>query len=269
RASIKPTKLWERKNLREIEILPAVSTVVAKVVPNSPAAVAGLQMGDRIVEVNGVKLYNYAAMADFVEGHPNEPLRLNVERKGKCSEITLTPEKPISPPDEKPRLGVVWDANGKTTLAYPGAIEQVVASVNAMIDTFSALFAKHTDIKMQHLGGAVKIMDVYYRLFNSEQGWRLAIWFSVLMNVNLALLNMLPIPVLDGGHILLALVEGIGRRPISMRILNWIQTGCAVVIILYMLHVTFFDAQDLSFRRQRRPEFKFVTSPPDASNPKQ
>ena len=79
------------------------------------------------------------------------------------------------------------------------------------METFGALFARHSDIKPQHLGGAVKIMDVYYRLFNSEQGWRLAIWFSVLMNVNLALLNMLPIPVLDGGHIVLAIIEAIRR----------------------------------------------------------
>ena len=53
-------------------------------------------------------------------------------------------------------------------------LEQVNSSVAAMFETFGALFARHSDIKPQHLGGAVKIMDVYYRLFNSEQGWRLA-----------------------------------------------------------------------------------------------
>ena len=132
-----------------------------------------------------------------------------------------------------------------------GAIEQVNSSVTAMFETLGALFARHSDIKPQHLGGAVKIMDVYYRLFNSEQGWRLAIWFSVLMNVNLALLNMLPIPVLDGGHILLAVIEGIRRKPISARVINAIQTSCAVLLIGFMLYIAFYDVQDLPWKRSK------------------
>jgi regulator of sigma E protease len=121
--------------------------------------------------------------------------------------------------------------------------------VNAMLDTFGALFARHSDIKPQHLGGAVKIMDVYARLFSSEEGWRLALWFSVLMNVNLALLNMLPIPVLDGGHILLAIVEGIRRKPISHRVISVIQTGCAAALIMFMVYIAFYDVQDLPWKR--------------------
>ena len=102
-------------------------------------------------------------------------------------------------------------------------------------------------------------MDVYYRLFNSEQGWRLAIWFSVLMNVNLAFLNLLPIPVLDGGHILLALIEGIRRRPISVRVISGIQTSCAVVLIGFMLYIAFYDVQELPWKRSKDklPELKF------------
>ena len=134
-----------------------------------------------------------------------------------------------------------------------------------MFETFGALLSRHTDIKPQHLGGAVKIMDVYYRLFNSEQGWRLAIWFSVLMNVNLAVLNMLPIPVLDGGHILLALVEGVRRKPISARIINAIQTSCAVLLIGFMLYIAFYDVQDLPWRRNKdKPaEVKFAPKSPE------
>ncbi len=52
------------------------------------------------------------------------------------------------------------------------------------------------------------IVRIYYLLFESENGWKLALWFSVILNVNLAILNMLPIPVLDGGHIVLAIIEG-------------------------------------------------------------
>src|SRR6266849_2547809 len=259
------TKFWQRKSLRQIRIAPAESAIVAEIVPNSPAAQAGLNRGDRIVAVNGMPLHYFAALSEYVEEHPEGKLELQVERAGKFFPVSLTPEKPISPPKEKPRVGIVWDANGKTTLAHPGAIEQVDASVMAMFETFGALFARHTDIKPQHLGGAVKIMDVYYRLFNSEQGWRLAIWFSVLMNVNLALLNMLPIPVLDGGHILLAIIEGIRRRPISVRVISGIQTGCAVLLIGFMVYIAFYDVQDLPWKRSKEKaiELKFAPKAPE------
>jgi regulator of sigma E protease len=66
----------------------------------------------------------------------------------------------------------------------------------------------------------------------------------VILNVNLALLNMLPLPVLDGGHILLSLIEWVRRRPVSARILNFIQTVFAVLLIFFMLYIAFFDAGD-------------------------
>lgn len=258
------TKFWQRKSLRQIKILPAESAIIAEVKPNSPAANAGLKRGDQVLDVNGVKLWHYAALTEYVEDHTNATLNLNVERKGKCFAVSLTPEKPLSPPDAKPRVGLLWDANGKTKLVHPGAIEQVHSSVVAMMETFGALFARHSDIKPQHLGGAVKIMDVYYRLFNSEQGWRLAIWFSVLMNVNLALLNLLPIPVLDGGHILLSIIEGIRRKPMSARLVSTVQTSCAVALIAFMVYIAFYDVQDLPWKRAKEKpvDVKFAPKAP-------
>ena len=254
------TKFWQRKSLRQIRILPAESAIIAEIVPDSPAAAAGLQHGDRIVSVNGIRLHYFGELSEYIEQHPKEKIDLVAQRGPRSFQVSLTPELPISPPGQKPRVGIVWDANGITTLAHPGPIEQVDASISAMFETFGALLARHTDIKPQHLGGAVKIMDVYYRLFNSEQGWRLAIWFSVLMNVNLAVLNMLPIPVLDGGHILLALVEGVRRKPISARVINVIQTSCAVLLIGFMLYIAFYDVQDLPWKRSKdKPvEVKFA-----------
>jgi regulator of sigma E protease len=260
-----PTRFWQRQSLRQIKIQPAESAVIAKILPDSPAAKAGLKVGDCVRKVNGNAFYHYAAVADYIEEHPNQGLTLRVERKGvEPFDLQVTPVTPVSPPNEKPKLGLEWDGNGKTSLAHPGAIEQIVASVNTMADTFGALFARKSDIKPQHLGGPVKIMDVYARLFNSEQGWRLALWFSVLMNVNLALLNMLPVPVLDGGHILLAIVEGIRRKPLSVRIVSAVQTTCAVLLIGFMMYLAFYDVQDLPWRHNKDKvvEPKFAPQPP-------
>jgi regulator of sigma E protease len=97
----------------------------------------------------------------------------------------------------------------------------------------------------QHLSGPVMIFRIYYLMFESDQGWRLALWFSVILNINLAILNLLPFPVLDGGHITIALVEAIRRRPINVRVLEFVQTACAMLLIGYMLYVTFFDVGDI------------------------
>jgi regulator of sigma E protease len=112
------------------------------------------------------------------------------------------------------------------------------------MSTFHALFSSKSEIGVQQLGGAVMIIRVYSNLFQSDDGWRRVLWFSVVMNVNLALLNLLPLPVLDGGHILLSLVEFVRRRPVSNQILQFIQTGFVVVLISFMLYLAFFDTGD-------------------------
>lgn len=249
------TKPWQRKGLRQIKVAPAHSAIIAEVATNSPVAAAGLRPGDEILNVNGQPIHHFLGLIEYIEANPNTTLTLTIARDGARFDAAVTPEVPINPPDEKPRIGITaWDGRGKTTLTYPGAIEQVRASVMAMVDTFGALFAKKSDVSPQHLGGAVKIMDVYARLFASEDGWRLALWFSVLMNVNLAILNLLPIPVLDGGHIVLATVEGIRRKPISVRLVSAIQTACAVLLIGFMVYIAFFDVQELPWKRGKEKE---------------
>jgi regulator of sigma E protease len=88
----------------------------------------------------------------------------------------------------------------------------------------------------------------------------MVLWFSVVLNVNLALLNMLPFPVLDGGHILLALIEAVRRRPVSAKILQVLQTACAVVLIGFMVFLAFYDTGDWvrSARKDRNEPLIFA-----------
>ena len=87
-------------------------------------------------------------------------------------------------------------------------------------------------------------MGLYYDLFQDSEGWRLALWFSVLLNVNLAILNLLPFPVLDGGHIVMATVEWVSKRPIPSKVLEVVQTTFVLFLLSFMAFVTLKDVGD-------------------------
>ena len=155
----------------------------------------------------------------------------------------------------------------EASIQHPNPIEQVYNSVTSTLKTIGAVASPKSDVKLQHLSGPVGIGRIYYLLFQSERGWQLALWFSVILNVNLAILNLLPIPVLDGGHIVLALIESVRRKPVNMRVLEVIQTSCAVLIIGYMLYITFFDVQDLPFVRKKLDQLEAQSAAKNSQAP--
>jgi regulator of sigma E protease len=272
------TEVWERRSLRQIQIYPKQTPLIAGVDPLGPAAEAGIKPNDIIVAVNGTNIFNPEALTAVLRAGVGRPIVLTIKRGQDLMEKSVTPVMPdvLINNTNVPaflryhRIGIEWEAGGIMAVDYPNPIDQIKGSITAMTSTLGAVLSKKSDIGFQHMSGPVGIGRIYYRLFESEQGWRLAIWFSVILNVNLALLNMLPIPVLDGGHITLAIIEGIRRKPVNVKIIGFIQTGCALLIIGYMLFVTFFDAQDLPWKRQPKlPEIRFTapTTPPAPAQP--
>ena len=104
----------------------------------------------------------------------------------------------------------------------------------------SALVHSHqTGVGPKDLTGPIGILTMLAVWVKTD--YRLALNFLVLLNMNLAIINLLPIPVLDGGHILMAVVEKIRRRPLSSNLWNTSTTGFSVLLISFMLYVTFFD----------------------------
>ena len=237
----------ERKALRQILITSAAKTIVFEIATNSPAAFAGLKTGDEIIALNGEKIYSPAAVDYAQQAMSNtviKPLTLTVQRGSETFDRTITPVLPAQPKNAYPLLGIMaWQGDTNTTLVHPSPVEQIKMSAGQIFNTFGALFSK-SEIGVQQLGGAVMIIRVYSNLFQDEDGWRRVLWFSVILNVNLALLNMLPLPVLDGGHITLSLIEWIRRRPVSGKILEKIQTGFAALLITFMIYIAFFDTGD-------------------------
>jgi regulator of sigma E protease len=255
----RPTHWYERKSLRQVMIAPVFKSTIYEVATNSPAAVAGLQRGDEVVAINGQKIFNPRAISyeeySMTNG-PVTPVTMSIRRGTNEFDCTLTPERPLSPANSGPSFGIVsWQGTTNVTLSHPTPIDQLRESAGQIVATLGTVFSHKSDIGVQQLGGAVMIIRLYTNLFESENGWRLVLWFSVVINVNLALLNLLPFPVLDGGHIALALFEAIRRRPVSAAVLQYLQTACAVILIGFMLFIAFFDTGDwVRSARQNRQE---------------
>ena len=241
---------------------------VEEVFPDSPAAAAGVQKGDRVMKVGGQPVFSTLHIIEAVERNGDKPIVFNLDRKGSPVEATITPQIPVG--ETKPKAGIAFredtlgltlNEQGRRSVVYPNPVEQIRLSALSIVNTLGAVLSPKSKVSAQHLGGPVTIFRTYYVLFQSPDGWRLALWFSVLLNVNLALLNLVPLPVLDGGHITLAIFEIIRRRPIEgaleTRVLETVQTLAAVVLIGFMLFITFFDVQDL-FGGGRGPGMKFA-----------
>jgi RIP metalloprotease RseP len=238
---------------------------------DSPAARAGLQKGDLILTADG-KPTTVNGLIDYIGTKPGTPVTLHVRRDGREFDLRATPQlATIAETGEQRALigftpgtgdGMGFLPMGKYRVVHPGPIEQLRAGVMSIVNTLDAVLSRKSGVSVQHMGGPVMMMNAYYTMLSSPEGLRMALWFSVVLNVNLALLNLLPIPVLDGGHITLAIVEAIRRKPVNVKFLEFVQTGCALMIIGFMVFIAFFDVQDLPFVNGKSSGVKFQKSTP-------
>jgi regulator of sigma E protease len=241
---------WQRAVPPKIMIASAEkSLIVDKIYPDSPASDAGITPGERLVALEGTPLLSYAAISQAIKDHPHAPLHLTIGSGNATWVVTLVPVRPLTPkviPEDAPQTDIGIDLSDKADLiiVHPGPWIQITESANAVRGTLAALFSKNSKVGPSQLSGPLGIMNIFFAVLSSPDGWRLALWLAVLINVNLAMLNLLPLPVLDGGHILLSIIEWVRRRPLSMSILEPLQTGCALLLVSFILYVTFFDVQD-------------------------
>lgn len=252
------TRGWRRKSVRQLLILPAETPIIEKVETNSPAAAAGLQPNDVVRAINGTPIYHPQALVEEINKNPSQELTLTIERSGQTTEAKVRPALLPTEGEKKPRIGIQWA--DKLTIVHPTPVEQIYNSLTSTFNTIAAVASPKSDVKLQHLSGPIGIVRIYYLLFQSPHGWQLALWFSVILNVNLAIINMLPIPVLDGGHIVLGLIESVRRKPLNTRVLERVQAACTALIIGVIIYITFFDIQDLPFVRQKLDKYEPKTN---------
>jgi regulator of sigma E protease len=125
--------------------------------------------------------------------------------------------------------------------------------------------SRQSGVKASDLSGPVGILGALAVQFNTD--YRLALRFLVLLNINLAILNMLPIPVLDGGHIMMAIIERVHRKPLGVRFVEYTTTAFAVLLISFMLYVTWYDIKRLPLFRMMLNRETQIEQPEKPASP--
>ncbi|MBL6827363.1 MAG: site-2 protease family protein, partial [Opitutales bacterium] len=129
----------------------------------------------------------------------------------------------------------------KTITTYPNPLTLIIRRVKDMYLTLTGLVSPQSDVKLRNMSGPVGIVN-HLSVF-AKIGFKKLLWFVVFINVNLAILNLLPIPVLDGGHMMFATIEKVRGKPLPIAFLERAQMLFVVLLFSFMLYVTFFDVQ--------------------------
>jgi regulator of sigma E protease len=248
------TKWFQRGGLRQVGYVPQYESIilgvtkVAKSSKPSPAMKAGFKDEDVLVSMNGQTFKEADACVDFVKSHSSSPITFEILRDKKPMSFTVTPALGMiaSTEEKRPMLGLGFHGEPyrEDAIVHPNPFQQVADSLRMMWTTITSVIAPDSSIGIGHLSGPVGIANLQYQLLQMEDGWRRILGFMVLFNVNLAVLNMMPFPVLDGGHILLAILEKIFGRPVKAKPLEILQTACALGLMSLMLYVTSKDIGD-------------------------
>ena len=238
------TKWFQRNGLRQVGIGPEVDHIeFSSFLQGSPAQKAGFKPGDTLVSMNGRNFSDDAAALAFIKATGAQPIAFEILRNDQPLKFTATPQVPVAPAGKGPMLGVsFYNAPYQNrNLIHPGPLRQVSDTLHMMWTTITSVVARDSSIGVGHLSGPIGIGSLLYQFLQMEDGWRRVFSFMVLFNVNLAVLNMMPFPVLDGGHITLAILEKIFGRPVKAKPLEILQTACALLLISLMLFVSSKD----------------------------
>jgi regulator of sigma E protease len=218
-------------------IRPYLDTTVGRVTPASPAAVAGLRQGDRIVTANGKALAQLSELDAAFDAAKGTAIPLDVVR-GPARFHTTLPAVKINPAD--PYRGFIPPTEVRKLSLVPAlkdSVEQNWKMLRYAFITLGRLFRAEGSVK--ELSGPLSIARISGEML--RRGWMNTVALMAMISLQLGVMNLLPIPVLDGGHIMILLVEGVARRDLSLRVKERIQQVGFAVLAALMLVVLYND----------------------------
>ena len=223
------------------KVEPVIDPIIGKVIPGTPAAEAGLKAGDRIVAVDGKPITSWQEFVEYVRERPGKHITITVERNGQLLNFDLEVGEEVGPDGKKRGIvGVVV----KTDYYYPPFPEALKLAWERTIRSSILIFVAFYDLitgkaSIQGIGGPVMIGKVLGE--SANVGMRMLLDITGLISINLAIINLIPFPGLDGGHILIFLIEAITRRRIDPKLYFAIQLIGIMILLALAVAITVFD----------------------------
>ena len=226
---------------------PTASATVGAVTANSPAARAGLRPGDEVIGINGSSIDTFAELRSYVSLRPNTEMELTILRSGQEATVSVTSAVDVARDEfgNEARIGFLGVAPGQGARVerlpphrlFGAAVDRTIGTVESMIVALGQVITGQRSVK--ELGGPLKIAEVSGQ--QASLGWLNFFWLMTIVSINLGFINLLPIPLLDGGHLLFYLIEGVRRKPLGPAAQEWaFRTGLMVLLAL-MIFITFND----------------------------
>lgn len=245
----KASNFTKRDGVRQIGIAPAQPVIVGNLMKGAPAEASGFKVDDRILSLNGTAVQSPSHFSSLLGDNEGVLVDVVVLREG---EEMVVKTKALVPSngfkrnigeDPVPMIGMGFKGADKATeLVYPTPWESLSATSRMMAVTIGSLVSSDSSVGVQHLSGPVGIGKVKYQILQSEYPIRHMLYFWVLFNVNLAIFNLLPFPVLDGGHITMAVGEWIRKKPLNTKVLEVVQTAFVALLLTMFVYVTMKDS---------------------------
>ncbi|MDI6744032.1 MAG: RIP metalloprotease RseP [Thermodesulfovibrionales bacterium] len=229
----------ENTEVMDIGIMPLLYPEVGEVMKNAVAEKAGIKKGDRIVEIESAPIKTWHDMTAIIHGSPEKSLRLKIKRDENFLELTVTPEKKtFKYPDGAEKhiglIGIVPAGNNlikkynplkAASLGVKRTWDMVVLTFVGVVKLIQRIVPAET------LGGPIMIFQMAGQ--QASLGIMNFFLFMAVISINLGVLNLLPIPILDGGHILFLGIEAVRRKPLSEKVMMIAQRiGLAIIITL-------------------------------------
>jgi regulator of sigma E protease len=230
----------DRFDTGELYLLPEMHPQIMAVRDNEPAQQGGLRPSDVVYAANGERNVSRERLIELIKSNEGKPLTLEVSRSGQSQTLTLTPRKIGS----EILIGATISP-AEFRMVEPSPLEAAKLSLKQnwewttlIFQTLGGLFTRETSVKQ--LMGPVAIADLS-RTAAEQPSWIPIFQLMAMISLNLGLLNLMPIPVLDGGHIAILALEGISRRDFSMRVKEKMLLAGFVLLLMLMVTVIYND----------------------------
>jgi len=225
--------------------MPVLTTQIGGVEPNSPAERAGLQKGDRILSIGTRPIEKWEDLSMQIKESGGKSLVLRVDRNGRQMDISIQPVERQGKTIFQEEttfwvVGIASDVVIQKSNPWMGMWQGVYKTGEYSVLTLMALYKMVTgDISPKNLGGPLLIAKLAGE--QARQGVWSFLFFVAILSVNLGVLNLLPIPILDGGHLFFFLLEGMRGRPVALRHRERAQQVGVFILILIMIYAFYND----------------------------